>query len=94
MVHLQVFVSDPDNLTPLGAAAVKHVQAAAGRFQPGQVGVSVLPLTHPAAVERGLSLEPAVLVGDLLIAVGQAPPAGHVVRALEAALQREEPRHA
>ena len=89
MVHIQVLVSDPKNLSPVAQAALQHVEAAAGRF-PGQVDVMVVGLMDLAAVERGIGREPAVLVEELVIAVGQAPPAGHLVRAIEAALQRKQ----
>lgn len=88
MVTVTVVMADPAQPSPVAARALHHVQAAAGRLA-GQVSVEVLALDDPRALEFGLGLEPAVLVGSLLIAAGQAPPAGHVLRAIEAALARE-----
>ncbi|MEI6501819.1 MAG: hypothetical protein WCP21_12430 [Armatimonadota bacterium] len=89
MVNLQVFITDPADPSPVAAMTLQRVRAAAGRFG-RDVAVTVLALDDEAALERGLGMEPAVLVGELLVAVGQAPPAGHLVRAIETALQREK----
>jgi hypothetical protein len=83
-----VFIGNLQSPSPAAQAATTRCQAAATRFA-GQVEVSLAELSDPAALDRGISLEPAVLVGELLVAVGQAPPAGHLVRAIEAALARE-----
>ena len=90
MVRVQIFVADPDSPSPLAATAVQRVRAAAGRFGE-QVEVSVISLADDAALQLGIGMEPTVVVGELLVAAGQAPPAGHLVRAIEAALQREKP---
>ena len=88
MIRLQLFVADPGDLSSVSQTALARARAAAARF-PGEVEVETLALGSDEAIRRGLSLEPAVLVGELLIAVGQAPPAGHLVRALQAALDKE-----
>ena len=93
MIHLQVFVANPTDPSPVAATALQRVRAAARRFG-GQVEVNVIALDDEAALERGIGMEPAVLVGELLVAVGQAPPAGHLVRAIEVALQREKSQNA
>jgi hypothetical protein len=51
------------------------------------VGVRLLPLDSAEAQELGVAVEPTVAVGDLVLAAGQPPLAGHLVRALEAALK-------
>jgi hypothetical protein len=88
MALIQVFVVDPNDPSPVAATALQRARAAAGRFGP-RVEVRVVSLDEESAVQRGISMEPAILVGELLVAVGQAPPAGHVVRAIEAALAKE-----
>jgi hypothetical protein len=85
MVTVRIFVSDPREPSAAGQAAVQHARAAAGRF-PDQATVLVLALDGPEARELGVTLEPTVLVGDLVVAAGQVPPAGHLVRAIAAAL--------
>jgi hypothetical protein len=52
------------------------------------VQVVAVALDDAAMVALGVGLEPTVLVGDLAVSVGTAPPAGHLVRAIEAALAR------
>lgn len=88
MALIQVFVADPGDPSPLAAMALQRVRAAARRFG-ARVEVRVVSLDDEGAVQRGISLEPAILVEELLVAVGQPPPAGHVVRAIEAALAKE-----
>lgn len=87
-IPLQVFIAEPTAPSPLAATALQRVRAAAARFG-DRVAISVVALTDDAALERGIGMEPTVLVGDLVVGVGQPPPAGHLVRAIEAALQRE-----
>lgn len=93
MINVQVFIADPADPSPVAATTLQRVRAAASRFG-AQVEICVVALADEAALQRGLGMEPAVLVGELLVAVGQAPPAGHVVRALEAALRREKSQNA
>jgi len=85
--QLTVFVASPEAPSDTAARAVAHARAAAGRFD--DVEVSVVALSDPSALERGIGLEPTVMVDDLVVAVGQAPPAGHLVRALQVARSRE-----
>jgi hypothetical protein len=93
MVKIQVFIANPTDPSPVAAMALQRVHAAASRFGDA-IEVSIIALDDEAALERGLGMEPTVLVGELLVAVGQAPPAGHLVRAIEAALQREKSQNA
>lgn len=88
MALIRIFVADPGDPSSVAATALQRVRAAASRFGES-VEVQVVWLDDESAVERGLSMEPAILVGELLVAVGQAPPAGHLVRAIEAALAKE-----
>lgn len=92
MVQILVFITDPGQPSPAAQTALQRVRAAAGRFG-DQVEVLPLALTDAAAIERGVALEPTVLVDDLAVAVGQAPLAGHLVRAIESALQRKNASH-
>lgn len=92
MIQIHIFVANPADPSPVAATALQRVRAAVGRFGE-QVEMTIVALDDEAALVRGLGMEPAVLVGDLLVAVGQAPPAGHIVRAIEAALQREKSQH-
>lgn len=80
---ITVFVTDAEQPSEAGGRALAHARAAAARF-PG-AEVRVLSPGDEEAEELGLIMEPTVLVGDLVVAVGQAPPAGHLVRALQAA---------
>lgn len=88
MVQILVFIADPQHPSPAAQAALQRARAAAGRFA-DQVEVLPLALTDAAALDRGIALEPTILVDELAVAVGQAPPAGHLVRAIETALQRK-----
>lgn len=85
MIQITVFVVDPQAPSAAAARAIQHVSAAARRFG-DQVEVRVLSLGDQAALDLGVSIEPTVLVDQLVVAVGQAPPAGHLVRAIDAAL--------
>lgn len=89
MVIVQVILDRADSPSPESARALQHAQAAAGRFA-DRVQVEALDLKDPRVAELGLGVAPTVLVGGLAVAVGTAPPAGHLVRALEAALAREK----
>jgi hypothetical protein len=77
--------------SPEGARALQHAQAAAARFG-ASVRVEAAALSDAGIQQLGIGLEPTVLVGDFVVAVGMAPPAGHLVRALEAALAKEATR--
>jgi len=88
VVWLRVFVGDGEKLAPESERALRHAEAAARRF-PGLVTLEALALDAPPARERGIAIAPTVMVDDLVVAVGQAPPAGHLLRAIEAALGRE-----
>jgi hypothetical protein len=48
--------------------------------------VQVLGLDSPEAAALGAAMEPTVAVGDFVIAAGQPPLAGHLLRAAQAAL--------
>lgn len=86
MLNVRVFVADPGTLGERDAAAIKRVQAAATRF-PGQVEFSVLDLDSDDAMGFGASISPTVAVGDMVIAVGEAPPAGQIKRFIESELE-------
>lgn len=92
MVRVIVFIADPQQPSPTAQTALLRVRAAASRFG-DQVEVVPLALTDDAAFDRGIALEPTILVDELAVAVGQAPPAGHLVRAIETAMQRKNPPH-
>lgn len=53
------------------------------------VGVQVLGLDSPEAAELGAAVEPTVAVGDLVIAIGQPPLAGHLLRAAQGTRTRD-----
>jgi protein-disulfide isomerase len=74
--------------SPEGARALQHAQAAARRFGES-AQVEAVALNDAGIQQLGIGLEPTVLVGDFVVAVGMAPPAGHLVRAIEAALAKE-----
>ena len=84
-----VFVDDPDDPGELARTAISRSEAAAKRFE-GRVEVRALGLDTPEAEAMGAVLEPTVVVGDLAITTGRAPLAGHVMRALQAALAGDE----
>jgi hypothetical protein len=81
-VMVRVFVDDPLQPTAVAQTAVSRVQAAASRLV--GVTVEVLGLNSDEAIMAGAAVEPTVVVDDLIIASGQAPAAGHVIRAVEA----------
>lgn len=89
MLTIYVVMANPQNPSPESARAWEHVQLAAKRFG-DQVSVVAVALDDPAIQDLGVGLEPTVLVGGLAVGVGTAPPAGHLVRAIEAALSRGE----
>lgn len=93
MVQILVFIADPEQPSPTAQTALQRVQAAASRFG-GQVEVVTAALTDDDALDRGIALEPTILVDELAVAVGQAPPAGHLVRAIETAILRKNPSNA
>jgi len=53
----------------------------------GRAQVRVLGLGSEEAMLFGAAVEPTVAVGDMLVAVGQPPMAGHLLRAIETALE-------
>jgi hypothetical protein len=54
------------------------------------VQIQVLGLDTQEAMQVGAAVEPTVAVGDILVAVGQPPMAGHLLRAVEATLERDD----
>ena len=91
MVTVRIVMADCAHPSPESARARDHARMAAARFG-DQVEVVEVPLADPAIVALGVGLEPTVLVGDLAVSVGTAPPAGHLLRAIEAALAKEAQR--
>lgn len=90
-VIVRVLLADPADPSPEGKRALQHARAAARRF--GEAAeVRALALDDPTVQMLGIGVDPTVLVGDLAIAVGTAPPAGHLVRAIERILAQED-RH-
>ncbi len=89
-VLVRVLLADPAHPSPEGDRALRHAQAAVRRFGDA-AEVRAVALADPAVAALGIGVEPTVLVGDLAIAVGVAPPAGHLVRAIENALAKETP---
>jgi hypothetical protein len=87
-VAVRVLLADPADPSLEGRRALRHAWAAAQRFG-GRAEVQPVALADAAAQALGIGVEPTVLVGDLAVAVGTAPPAGHLVRAIEAALAKE-----
>ena len=85
MIVVRVMVQAPESLTPEGHLAVSRAQAAVKRFGEA-AALQVEALSSPADGIYGAAVEPTVVVGDLVVAVGKAPLAGHLVRAIEAAL--------
>lgn len=85
-VTIRVFVEDPGQPTDLARMAIQRAQAAAARHE-GHVQVCVLALDSPEATELAVSVEPTVAVDDLVLATGQAPPAGHILRAVTVAME-------
>ena len=83
---IQVFVTDPENPGPPAQTAIRRAEAVARRLE-GRVTVQVLALDSPEAQALGAALEPTVAVQEMLIAIGQPPMAGHLLRAVEAALE-------
>ena len=88
MIVISVFVSQPDDPGELARTALKRVRAAASRFE-GRVEVRTLALDDPLAYELAAAIEPTVAVGDLVVATGTPPPAGHVIRAIRAVLEEQ-----
>jgi len=86
VAYIRLFLADPGNPSGPALAALSRAEAAARRFG-GRVGVRLLPLDCAEAQELGAAVEPTVAVGDLVLAAGQPPLAGHLVRALEAAVK-------
>jgi hypothetical protein len=80
-----VFVADPESPSELAATAISRVRAAVQRFE-GQAELRIVGLMSDEAAAAGVAIEPTVAVDDLILATGQAPPAGHIVRALTVAL--------
>jgi len=89
MLTIRVVMANPENPSAESARALEHVRIAARRFG-DQVAVVAVGLDDPAIQDLGVGLEPTVLVGNLAVSVGTVPPAGHLVRAIEAALTRGE----
>lgn len=88
-VTVRVLLANPAAPSPEGERALQHARAAARRFG-AAAEVQTVALDDPEVKTLGIGVEPTVLVGDLAIAVGTAPPAGHLVRAIERALAKEE----
>ncbi len=84
MPRVTIFVADPERPGAIAQTAIARAQAAARRA-PGPVEVAVLALDGEQALQLGASLEPTIAVDDLIVAVGQAPAAGHLLRALATA---------
>ena len=85
MVTVSVFVDDTDNPDEASRSALARAEAAARRF-PNRAEVLVFPLDSEEAQARGALVGPTVAVDDLVVAAGQEPLAGHLVRAIEVAL--------
>ncbi len=85
MPVIRIFVQDPDSPGEVARQALTRAEAAARRFEAG-VEVRVVGLDEPEAADVGAAVEPTIAVDDLVLCIGQAPPAGHLVRALEAAI--------
>jgi glycerol uptake facilitator protein len=81
-VTVRVFVDNPQQPSAVAQTALSRVQAAASRL--AGVSVEVLGLNSDEAIVAGAAVEPTVVVEDLVIATGQAPAAGHVIRAVAA----------
>lgn len=88
-VLVRVLLADPASPSPEGSRALQHARAAVRRFG-AAAEVRAVALHDPEVQVLGIGVEPTVLVDDLAIAVGTAPPAGHLVRAIERALAKEE----
>ena len=86
MVTLSVFVADTDDPDEVSRSALARAGAAARRF-PERAEVRAFPIDSEEAQAHGAIVGPTVAVGGLVIAVGRAPLAGHLVRAIEVALE-------
>ncbi len=86
MVTVRVFVADVEQPGEVAQTLVQRAQAAARRFE-GQARVELCGLDSPEATDCGAGVEPTVAVGDMVLAVGRALPAGHLVRAITLALE-------
>jgi hypothetical protein len=82
-ITIRVFVTDPGNPTDVAKTAITRTQAAAKRLG-DSVAVAVLSLASDEAIIAGAAIEPTVAVEDLVISTGQAPAAGHIIRAAKA----------
>lgn len=86
MLNITVFVENPRIPSETDSQAIMRTKAAAGRFA-GQVAFEVLSLDSDQALEMGAAISPTIVVGDIAIAVGQAPLAGQIKRFIEAELE-------
>jgi hypothetical protein len=86
VVVIQVFVDLPSHASETANTAIRRAHAAVKRF--GDCArVELVPIDSQRASDLGIAIEPTVAINGLVLAVGQAPSAGHLVRAIEAAVE-------
>jgi len=88
MITLNVFVANPRAPREKGRTALSRARAASRRFG-GRVEVCLRALDSLEAERLGAAVDPTVALDELILAAGQPPLAGHLVRALEVALEEE-----
>lgn len=86
MVSITVIVDDVTAPGPQCASAIARARAAAKRCG-DQASVDVVAADSDEAAQMGASATPTVAVDGLVLSVGRAAPAGHIMRAVELALE-------
>ena len=84
-VNVRVAMADCPPPSPRRAEAFAAVSKVVGRFK-DLAEARAVSLSDPVLEDLGLTVEPTVLIDDLVVSVGKAPDSGYLVRAIKHAL--------
>ena len=84
-VSVKVAMADCGAPSPQSAEAFAEVSKVVGRFK-DLAEARAVSRSDPMLEDLGLTVEPTVLIDDLVVSVGKAPDSGYLVRAIKHAL--------